>query len=440
MSPWEPAIWTPAALARTKRERWSGGYWTFVPFSLARPAWTIEPQTAARAAQVERRMLSLRDSNGAAAFEGVARFLLRSEAIASSRIEGVAPSVKKVVMAELTARRGNTNFGDQAAEVAGNIRAIDSAVVRLADSDAITWHEIERLQADLLPGYGALGTRTTQNWLGGSYLHPGQAEFVPPTPERLGSAISDLLQFLNGSAVGGLIQAALVHAQFESLHPFGDGNGRIGRALIHTVLVRRGLTHGAVLPVSQVLMTLQEAYVDGLTSYRGPAANAEGSSDSYLPDTFAQPDQSGINAWLEFFIEAADRSVDVAHDLLREVVSFKHDAEEQVRALSAATSRRVPRSDAAVWALIRVLPRSPILTDALGAELTGRSRPAIHDGLALLEEAGVVRHASIGKWTRGYTCPDLLEIITLSERRLASTALDTRASPPTRPAPHLPSN
>ncbi|PMD04261.1 Fic family protein, partial [Brevibacterium paucivorans] len=119
------------------------------------------------------------------------------------------------------------------------------------------------------------GIRDRQNWVGGSEIHPGQAEFIPPTEQALAPAVEDLVEFMNGAATGCLIQAGLVHAQFETLHPFADGNGRIGRVLIHTVFVRGGLTEGSVLPISQVLLTRSDEYVAELMAFRGIPRGAE---------------------------------------------------------------------------------------------------------------------------------------------------------------------
>lgn len=88
--------------------------------------------------------------------------------------------------------------------------------------------------------------------------HPLDADFVPPAPERVGPLMDDLVAYLNGASHSPVVHAAPAHAQFETIHRFTDGNGRVGRALIHTVLTRRGLTTEAVLPVSLVLSHEQQ--------------------------------------------------------------------------------------------------------------------------------------------------------------------------------------
>jgi len=101
--------------------------------------------------------------------------------------------------------------------------------------------------------------RTTQNWIGGNDFNPCQAAFVPPPPEYLAGLLEDLCLFINRDDLPGTVQAGIVHAQFETIHPFADGNGRTGRALIHVVLKRRGLARHLVPPISLALATRASA-------------------------------------------------------------------------------------------------------------------------------------------------------------------------------------
>jgi len=110
--------------------------------------------------------------------------------------------------------------------------------------------------------------RDMQNWIGGSDHSPRGALYVPP-PETVADYLADLLVYLNRDDVPALVQAAIAHAQFESIHPFTDGNGRIGRALINTVLRRRGVTTRVVIPLASALVAHRDRYFDLLTDYRG---------------------------------------------------------------------------------------------------------------------------------------------------------------------------
>lgn len=172
----------------------------------------------------------------------------------------------------------------------------------------MTVTDLESLHRALLPDQPQLhGIRTRQNWIGGADHHPIDADFVPPPPHRVPELIDDLLIHLSGAAQSPLVQAALVHAQFETIHPFSDGNGRVGRALIHTVLARRGMTSSAVLPISLVLATRREQYIRGLTDYRYDGAST---SDAAV---------AGAGAWITTFVDAARDAADQARVIVDEL-------------------------------------------------------------------------------------------------------------------------
>jgi Fic family protein len=110
--------------------------------------------------------------------------------------------------------------------------------------------------------------RAEQNWIGGSDYNPCSADFVPPPHELVPDLMADLCAFCRTDDLSPVAQAAVVHAQFETIHPFVDGNGRTGRAPIHMVLRRRGIAERVLPPVSLVLATLVRSYIDGLTAFR----------------------------------------------------------------------------------------------------------------------------------------------------------------------------
>lgn len=105
-------------------------------------------------------------------------------------------------------------------------------------------------------------------WIGGSDLHPSDADFVPPHNRHLNDAMGDLERFMQRTDLPALAQAAVAHAQFETIHPFADGNGRTGRALIHVILRARGVATTAALPISVGLLADTAGYFDTLSAYR----------------------------------------------------------------------------------------------------------------------------------------------------------------------------
>jgi len=178
-----------------------------------------------------------------------------------------------------------------------------------------------------------------------------------------------------------LVQAALVHAQFETIHPFADGNGRTGRALIHVVLRRRGLAPRFVPPISLILATHADAYVKALTAYRHPG----------LADSAAASE--GTRAWFALF--AADMARACA-----DTVRFA----DQLTDLEHQWRRKVGRvrRGSSVDLLLGVLPAAPVLTVATASELIGRSLQKSNEAVARLVDAGVLTQTSIGRRNRAF--------------------------------------
>lgn len=189
--------------------------------------------------------------------------LLRGESVASSKIENLSASSKNISLAEL---------GDPSRHNAGiivaNVAAMRAAI-NLADR--IDTAAILAMHKALLgiehPDWAGLW-RHEQVWIGGNDFSPHGAMFVPPHHTRIPAAIDDLVQFIRESDLPPLAVAAIAHAQFETIHPFPDGNGRVGRALIHSILKARGLTRHITVPVSAGLLVDLDQYFASLTDYR----------------------------------------------------------------------------------------------------------------------------------------------------------------------------
>src|SRR5437867_6280940 len=151
----------------------------------------------------------------------------------------------------------------------GTREAIDigTAAGDLGIDDIRRMHEV-LMREDRATGRHAGTFRTEQNWIGGRNDSPRDAAYIPPPPERVEPLMRDLVAFVNRDDVPAVAQAAIVHAQFETIHPFADGNGRVGRCLIHLVLRRRGLAPHYVPPVSVVLAANYSEYELGPTTFR----------------------------------------------------------------------------------------------------------------------------------------------------------------------------
>lgn len=417
---WDDREWhgeTNSALLR--RDRRSGPYRSYVPGRLQQLPLRPSPEGDRRLAQAETAVRKL--AARAEGFPAIARLLLRSESIASSRIEGIAPSARNVALAELGQTETVQGVNETAQLVANNMTIVHQARTRLVRADLVTVDDIVELHRSLLPEEGEKhGLRERQNWIGGSHWHPLDADFVPPSPERVPDAMQDLVDFANGATFAPILQAAVVHAQFETIHPFADGNGRVGRALIHTVLARRGLSAEAVLPISLVLATHSTAYIDALQAFR-------------------LDEDNGVERWLSTFAEAAITASAQAHRMLDDLDEIRMTWDERVQEFRAQRGRtRALRSDSATTLVLDSLLGTPVLTVNSVQSVHGVSRGAAQKAVEDLRDAGILIRRAIGRGRYAYLAGDVLDAVTVAERQLASTRFDTRVSPPRPGVPALP--
>ena len=406
----------------TRRDRQPCEYDVYLPDRLSTRSFSLDGDVAADVADAEAALTRLDASSVALAdSEALARLLLRAESVASSRIEGLEIGARRLLRVDAARRLGIEPRDVTAREILGNIDAMTWAVDTIEQGSAITVDTLLETHRRLLAGSRmeehAGRVREVQNWIGGSGYNPCSASFVPPPPEVVSGLLDDLVRFCNSDSLPALAQAAVAHAQFETIHPFADGNGRTGRALIHMVLRRRGLGLRLLPPVSLILATWSQDYIDGLTGTR------------YVGLAESPAAYSGINRWIELFASACGRAVEDARHF-----------EEQVRALQVSWRERVGRArrDSTVNLLISVLPSAPVLTATTAAELVGRSFPATSMAIERLVAAGVLVQVSMGRRNRAYEAPELIDAFTAFERRLASPEADTRVSAPGRRVPQNP--
>lgn len=375
----DPARYAPP------RYRRACDYEAFLPGPIAGIRVTLGGDSLASLSDAEAAIRGL-NARAEPALAPFARLLLRTEAIASSKVEGLQVDARDLARAEARLDAGG-RAGPTAVEVLANVDAMQLAVEEAAAPGAFAVEHIVAIHEALMasaPNAAVAGVvRTEQNWIGGNDYNPCGADFVPPPHEHVDGLLTDLCAALDEDHLPPLVQAAIVHAQFETIHPFVDGNGRTGRALIHIVLRRRGLAPAFVPPISVVLASDRDAYVAGLTQYR----------DDDIP------------GWVERFCVAAARSAQLAESYLDAVEALQHQWREHLRAAGA------PRSDAAAWAIIDVLPAYPVLTVAVAVVATGRTKPAANQGIAQLERAGVLRPLSPSTRNRAWEASGLLDLL-----------------------------
>ena len=422
MATLERRRWTGDFSGLTRRDRQPCDYDVYLPDRLSNRNFSLDGEVAADVAEAETALTRLDASSVALAdSEALARLLLRAESVASSRIEGLEIGARRLLRADAARRLGIEPRDVSAREILGNIDAMTWAVDTIEQGSAITVDTLLETHRRLLAGsrmeeHGGR-VREVQNWIGGSGYNPCSASFVPPPPEVVSGLLDDLVGFCNSDSLPALAQAAVAHAQFETIHPFADGNGRTGRALIHMVLRRRGLGLRILPPVSLILGTWSQDYIDGLTGTR------------YVDAVESSAAHSGINRWIALFASACLRAVEDASHF-----------EGQVREIQSSWRERVGRArrDSAVNLLISVLPSAPVLTTTTASELVGRSFPATSMAIERLVAAGVLVQVSVGRRNRAYEAPELIDVFTAFERRLASPEGDTRVSAPTRRVPQNP--
>ncbi|MDP9024565.1 MAG: Fic family protein [Candidatus Eremiobacteraeota bacterium] len=416
---WAPTL-DSYGLARSDRQ--GCNYDAYIPDQLSNRTFVLEGSVAADNADAERNVHELdRRAVALGNTEALARILLRAEAVASSRIEGLEIGPRRLLQADAVRERSETSKDVTALDVLANIDAMVYAMdaVSVADDIAVD-HLLEvhrRLLANTRLAEYAGSIRKQQNWIGGSSYNPCSAAFVPPPPELVADLLIDLCAFCNDDALPAAAQAAIAHAQFETIHPFVDGNGRVGRALIHMVLRRRGLARRVVPPVSLVLATRAEEYVNALTATR------------YSGDETSEAAARSINAWVSLFSSACIRAARDAESFEMRVAELQRQWRERLGTV---------RSHSAVSALIDALPGAPILTVKTAAELTRRSPNSINEAISRLVDAGILRPTNSYARNRTFESCELIEAFIDLERQLASPVGDTRVEPPVRPVPARP--
>lgn len=410
-----------------RADRRSGEYQTYTPSALTGMRLAIGPEVDAEVAAAERAVRAL--NRGTYQDLGlVSRFLLRSEAIASSYIEGIAPSPRNVALAELALEEDVRGLSDTAQQVARNMTIVRDASDALSEKEVITVADLGALQASLIPAPTELqGVRATQNWIGGSRYHPLEAAHVPPPPDEVPALLEDLVRYMAGATHSPIIQAALAHAQFETIHPFPDGNGRVGRALIHTVLTRRGLTEDAILPVSLVLATRQDEYIHGLQAFR------------FEGDAHSGAALAAIDAWVATFGRAVQIAAQQAMLIEQRIADLRAQWEQDVAEARRREGRvRAARRDSALSAILDGLPGTPVLTVATVTRIHQVTTTAAQAALSALTEYEILETVSIGRGRRAFFSRDVLELLARSERAMASRDFDTAISPPVRAVPARP--
>jgi len=308
--------------------------------------------------------------------------VVRKEAVLSAQIEGTQATLMDLLQVEAS---GEAPVDADVEEVCGYIEALNFAWGHLGRADGLplSTRLLSETHARLLSG--ARGAqkrpgevRRSQSWIGGT--RPGNAAFVPPPPHRLGVLLADFERAIHDeSELPPLIRVGLLHVQFETLHPYLDGNGRLGRLLITLLLRHWGLLTRPLLYLSLFLKRHRREYYRRLSAVR---------------------EEGDWEGWLSFFLEGVTEVADEAVATARRL----HVIVEQNR------ERLLARDDATVFSLrlFELLPEHPILTVNRTVELLNCSRPAAGKAVRILEAAGIVRPLDERKKNRTVVFEDYL--------------------------------
>ncbi|MBL0869862.1 MAG: Fic family protein [Phycisphaerales bacterium] len=311
---------------------------------------------------------------------------VRKEAVVSSEIEGTQATLQDVVTFEATKQAERP---DDVRDVCNYVDALTFARKEIASakglplSTRLLCEAHKRLMrgvrgADKMPGE----VRRSQNWIGGT--RPGNARFVPPPPEVVSELMAQLEKWLHSDdALPPLVKAGLAHVQFETIHPFLDGNGRIGRLLVTLLLEHWGLLKSPMLYLSLALKRRQQQYYAHLTAVR---------------------DGGDWEGWTAFYLECVREAAD---DGVR--------AAERLFALLGKDRARLIAHDSVTVPAVRLLdllPSNPVVTLPLAIELLGVSKPTVIKAIEALEETGILKETSGKRRDRVYAYQKYLDVLT----------------------------
>ena len=380
----------------------------YVPYPIA--AWTpvLSEEVKSLVTETEKtiRNLNLRGDG----IHDAAWLLRHAESASSSTIEGVHPSARRLARAEAQLRLFGQEPKPNDQEALCNIFATEKAIEIADRGTDITLDDIRTIHATLMQSESIAGKiRTTQNWIGSGLLNPTptNAAFVPPPPEYVDSLMNDLVVCMNRIGDNPIVHAAVVHSQFETIHPFADGNGRTGRAVMVMMLRRSGLTSDCTIPISSALALRRSEYIRSLN-----ATHVECSPDS-------EERSRSMSQWVAALSNASMQAAEHA-----EVVSVH--VESITNRWRQTLANKGGRRDNAAMRLLHYLPNNPVMTEKSVSSLLAVSARTARRALRLLSDTGIIVSRSAGKGTRAYEAHELLDAyVALSSVREGSPSLPT---------------
>ena len=372
--------------ARRDRQRFR--FQAFVPDPIADWDRPLAGRAAEAVAKAAAALGGLQAASTGYDLEALAPPLLRAEALGSSFIEGIRASSKRLALAAYEPMAADAT----ARAVLGNVRAMEKAIAVGVARRPFRMGDLLDIHRTLLEGTTeerfAGVIRDTQNWIGGRGTSPRDAAFIPPPPDRVQALLDDLVSFVNLDDLPAVAQAAIAHAQFETIHPFGDGNGRAGRCLIHVVLRRRGVTPRLVPPISVVLAAGARRYIAGLVDFREDRADD----------------------WIGTFADAVTTAARSTEGLRTRIDALLTELIERAGS---------PRADSVARKIVLGLPAQPVVSAESAATLHRVTPTAARAALNRLETSGVLVPTRVGRRRdREWINDDLFELLDGFEERI----------------------
>ena len=376
MRSWEPG--NLDMVPRSRRAKIADSYVaTTTPRIASEPSINLSGLLGAEVAEAEAAIARFDERIGSR-LAGFTVIALRTEAVTSSQIENLSAAPSSIAIAEFKRPSANPNRPN-AELIAANVSMLTAAMREHGPLDVAQLIEIQRLllheSAPRLTG----SFRAEQVCVGGDAYSPHGATYIAPHHDRVAAAIDDLLHFANRQDLGGLAHIAVSHAQFETIHPFPDGNGRTGRVIIQRMLRTAGLTRRAILPLSAGLLRNTERYFEALNAYRS----------------------GEIEPIVSAFVDATFSSLDNASRLADDLAVARESWNDIVSA----------RADSTIWPLLDYCIGRPAITaNSVAADLAV-SAVAAQSAIDRLAGLGILRQNSPAKRNRIWLVTDVLDLV-----------------------------
>ncbi|WP_165052219.1 MULTISPECIES: Fic family protein [unclassified Adlercreutzia] len=358
-------------IPKSRRRKITSSYEAAVPAPISSLPVEVPAELARRAAEACAVAIRFDQAQVGRGYD-LPALMLRSESSSSSQIERLTSSVRNVALAELSDKAP-----ENAKLIAGNVAAMREVLEQGGPVDVVSLCQVHDV---LMAGTGeAKGLREEQMWIGGTPYSPHGASFVPPHVSRLTACLGDLVSFGGREDLSPVVKAAVFHAQFETIHPFTDGNGRTGRALLHRMLARDEVLPHATLPLSAGLLHDVDSYMEALAVYH----------------------DGQVEPIIERVVSALELSVVVGARIASDVDVVLARWREATKERKGSAAHRLPA----------LLVEQPVVSVAYVAEKLEISERAARSLVEVACERGIL--SRMGNARRGafYQASDLIEIL-----------------------------